>query len=184
MSVKQKFNNKSMQFRKELQRPKYASGKRNIMASQLNKDSINLRFMQLQEQNPRLKNLINRFSHDPQRKLKSVIMTNQKMNGTPNEQDRYKKGGNSKYKGTYKSTILSNKKNGTRKGKEDSHKKQFKSLFTKDKGQPLIQFKQHDKVRKKNFVKDNRSNAFNIQKSTGFFNSKFGDFKKKNQQDS
>ena len=171
-----------MQFKKELRRPKYASGKRNIMASQLNKDSINLRFMQLQEQNPRLKNLINRFSNDPQRKLKSVIMTNQKLNNVAYEQGKYKRSNNG-HGGTYKSTMLPNKQNGAKRIKEDSHKKQFQSLFAKANGAHPQLFKHNLKGKKKNFVKDNKSNAFNIQKSTGFFNSKYGDFKKKSPQD-
>ena len=132
--------------------------------------SIELKFFLLEENNPKLKNLINKFSSDPQRKLKSVVVSRQgqqenRVNG--NKQGQCARGRQPK---SHKSTILKSTQLNKNFKRVKSKNVQFTSVFDT---RPY-----RGKLKKQNFVQQNMKNAFNISKNAGFFDNRIGELRR------
>ena len=126
--------------------------------------SIELKFLLLEENNQKLKSLINKFSSDPQRKLKSVVVSKpiqQENRRSCNKQNKERKSRN------HKSTILRNTQLNKNFKRVKSKKVQFNSVFDV----------KPQRQRKQNFVQQNMQNAFNLHKNKGFFDHRIGELR-------
>ena len=140
------------------------------------KQCIDLKFLKFQEQNPKLQHLINKFSTDPTRKLKSVMVTNTKLIENQAKRTKGKRNNKPDYnRGDFKSTILVNRKDNGQEKKPKNDKTQFMSVFNKNQ----FGIAGQKKHKKQNFIHQNKKNAFNITRNTGFFGSKLVDYKAK-----
>ena len=155
---------------------KDSRSKPTVIQQSTSKQFIDRKFLKFQENNPKLQHLINKFSTDPTRKLKSVMITNTKLmenkakgtKGRPQKPQEYNRG-------EFRSTILVNRKDNGQEKKPKNERAQFMSVFNG---------KQFDgagqkKFKKPNFIHQNRKNAFNVTRNTGFFGSKLLDYKAK-----
>ena len=156
------------------QSTKFNLHKKTAITQQLTKNSIEAKFFQLQQKNPRLKNLINKFSTDPQRKLNSVIMTSNKINDIA-----VKKSGNGRKRitGANKSTMLPNRRENSKVKVKKNRRNEFKSLFNT--GMINGETEKNKEKKKKNFIKNNKANAFDPKRNNAFFESRMFDFKKR-----
>ena len=141
----------------------------------LSKNALHTRFYELQEKNPRLQSLINKFTTDPTRRLKSVFMST---NGQPvyNAKQAQLKG-----PGFNLGTNDSHFKDSTMAGREKhitlptmAYKRSaHQDVDIQTNSKPGEKVNKKQETRKKDFVKDNKKNAFQLNRIGGFFDRKY-----------
>ena len=142
----------------------------------LNTTVIQSKFNDLQEKNPRLQLLIDKFTTDPQRRLKSVFMS---VNNKSIHESKYKQ--KQRDMSSNLNALEFYVKNSTMAGREDN--KMLQKRIDKYSNQRNMIFntkielgnKPEKKVetKRKDFITENKKNAFQTTKIGGFFERKY-----------
>ena len=142
----------------------------------LNTKAIHSKFNELQGKNPRLQVLIDKFTTDPQRRLKSIFMsTNAKsVHDSKQKQKPRELSSNLNALEFYakKSTMAGREENKTLQKNINKYSNQ-RNVILNTKIEAVDKGNKRNGIKHKDFINENKKNAFQLNKIGGFFERRY-----------